>query len=127
MTITTYRTDRVQQLPTVSMVIRNGSDTPMYLVYQSPGFGWWTAAPREMVGPHSSTVVTAITQEPGGTVDVTYEMPDGTRVLFAASNFRTGTEVAGTEVQGNGCWSVDRTVHAGFPDFSATYHLVGAA
>ncbi|GAA4485471.1 hypothetical protein GCM10023094_40340 [Rhodococcus olei] len=112
-------------LPTISMTITNDSNVPIHLANQSSGFGWWSTGPHDMIPPHTTEILTATTQEPGGTVDVTYQLPGGAQATFTANNFRPGVDLDGTGVSGGGRWGIDRTVRAGYPDMSATYNLFG--
>ncbi|MGW0045488.1 hypothetical protein [Rhodococcus sp. NPDC003348] len=111
--------------PTIAMAITNRSAVPIHLVDRSPGFGWWRSAPPDTIPPHTTVVVTALTQDPGGAISATYQLPGNARATFAANNFGTGVDLDGTEVTGGDRWSLGRTVHAGHPDMSATYTLVG--
>ncbi|MFF0817808.1 hypothetical protein ACFYVR_21985 [Rhodococcus sp. NPDC003318] len=115
------RTTSTKPRPTIAMAITNTGAAPIHLVDHSPGFGWWRAAPPATIAPHTTAIVTATTQDPGGTVSATYQLPDGARARFAANNFGSGVDLDDTDVDGP--WRITRALHAGFPDLSATYAL----
>jgi hypothetical protein len=114
--------------PTIAMTIRNNTNDTMYLQGSSNPYGEWIAAPRGVLAPHSTEIVTAHSRNTNGFgVDATYSVRGDATAVFSAYDYsyNGGTNTEGTRTTGNDGrdFAISSWIDSRYPTMNVSYTL----
>ena len=112
----------------VAITIANNTDQPLFLQNSSTQNGEFIAAPRAVLAPFQSEIVTAHSYDPSGVgVYVTYSLRDGPQAVLAANGYEDAANLDGTYISGNaGRWGIDRSLATEYPAVNAAFTIYRA-
>jgi hypothetical protein len=114
--------------PTIAMTIRNNSNETMFLQGSSNPYGEWIQAPRGVLAPHSTEIVTAHSRNHDGFgVDATYSVRGDATAVFSAYDYsyNGGTNTEGTRTTGNDGrgFDISSWIDSSYPTMNVSYTL----
>lgn len=112
-------------MPSITMVVRNDTDSPMVLSGAVNEYGRWVDTASSVVAARATETITASSSDRRGFgAQVTYTMPGDATVVLMANNYGTGPANAdGTRVDGRNQhrYAVATSVDTGFPFMNSEF------
>lgn len=112
-------------VPTITMTVRNDTDSPMVLAGVVNQYGRWVDGAASVIAAKTTETITASSDDGRGFgVQVTYTMPGDAAVVMMANNHGTGpANTDGTRVNGTNHhrYAVTSAIGAGYPFMTTTF------